>query len=320
MDVGGAVSRGIARTTRVLFRPFNLGAWFSWGFVFWLASLVDPIADWNGKLKLPDFGGSRHASTGPTTLPDPIELPPEIQDALDRHAAAIGAAVATTIVLSFVLGIVFMWIGCRGLMMSYRSISIGYVGIGEAWRETAKPANALFRLHLLVSGIGSVIALPLLAVAWHGVASAYGGGERDLQVLVRIAIPFLLVVGAIGIVVALVFFVARQFLAPILLFVPKCTLREAFARFFRMLSQDTGGVMLFVLARIGLALVLAVISSFFSAITCCIGGLPLLHQTILAPALAFDRAFTLHALASIGPEYAAMAPELPAYAPNPWRR
>lgn len=306
MDVSGAVSRAITRSQRVMFRPFNIGVWFTFGFVFFLTSLIDPIGGYSGRLELPDF------STRPSTTPTLPEIPaiPEIPPELARHATAILAGIAAAGVVAVVLGIVAVWIGCRGLMMSYRSVAMGFVAIGESWRETAKPANRLFRFYLLFSAISLVLIVPLLALGVMSVIGLHQNGERNPSAFLAAVVPHFVVLGVLGLAAALIAFATRNFIAPFLLFFP-CTVREAWSRFFRVLRANPAGVLVFVLLRTVLAILVGVFSSIVAACTCCIGGLPVLHQTALAPLLFFDRALTLHVLASLGPEYAMLAPELP---------
>jgi hypothetical protein len=309
MDVTGAVSRALARSQRVLFRPFNIGLWFAFGFVFFLASLIDPIGGYSGRFELPDFS---HGPSAPKTLPDLPDIPPEIA----QHQATILVALSIAGLIGLAVGVVVTWVGCRGLMMSYRSVSMGFVAIGESWRETAKAANALFRFSLLLGGVLLLVSIPLVALAVTGVMGLYESGERSVSPFLLAVVPHLVVLGVLGLFAALVSFVTRTFIAPFLLFFP-CTVREAWARFFRVLRSDPIGVVLFIVLRTVLAILVGVFSSIVATCTCCVGGLPVLHQTVLAPILFFDRAFTLHTLASIGPEYAMMAPELP---PSPWQK
>jgi len=294
MQVIGAIAPAFERTKRAMFQPFDIGRWLAFGFVFFVASLIDPIGGYSGRMNFP------RRPSGGVTLPE-IELPPEIAD----HWNTILIAGGLALVVATVAGIALAWVGARGLMMTYRSVASGFVAIGESWRETAKPANALFGMSIAVSAIGAVFALPLLALGIFQARDLYVAGERDAAVMLRAIFPFLLGLGAIGFAGAIVGFVIRQFIAPFLLFFP-VSVREAWSRFFAVLRSNPLGVLGFLAARIVIAFVVALISSIVSTCTCCIGGLPILHQTVLAPVLFFDRAFTLHVLASIAPEYASL--------------
>src|ERR1041384_6877072 len=132
MQVTGAISPALERVKLALFRPFDIGKWLACGFVFFLASLVAPVGGYSGRFDLP------RRSSAP--LPELGDLPPD----LAQHASTIAIVGALGFVIAVAIGIVLAWVGARGLMMAYRSVAMGYVAIGESWRETAKPANALF--------------------------------------------------------------------------------------------------------------------------------------------------------------------------------
>ena len=58
-------------------------------------------------------------------------------------------------------------------------------------------------------------------------------------------------------------------------------------------------------AKLGVALMAG-------ALTCCVGFLPVIHQTIMSPYYVFERAWGLNVLASLGPDF-----DLIGYAPAP---
>jgi hypothetical protein len=47
----------------------------------------------------------------------------------------------------------------------------------------------------------------------------------------------------------------------------------------------------------------ALLGMVLGVVTCCIGLLPIVHQTLMAPYYFFERSHTLHMLASLGPEF-----------------
>lgn len=304
MDVFGAINRSWNTSKGALFAPFNVGTWLAFGFVSFLASLIDPSGG-TGRLNLPGGGGGRPTTpTGPGAPPADFD---ELVRWLHEHADLLVTLGALALVTAIVVGLVFVWLGCRGLMIAYRSVALGHVAIGEGWRETRAPANALFWTYAIFSAVSFVLMVPLAILAFVRALALYEGGERDAGVYFTALAPHAVVLGVGALLGLLVGFVLRCFIAPYLLFF-RCTAGEAWSRFFSVLRAHTGGVLLFVVARAILATVIGVLSAIVSTCTCCVGGLPVLHQTILAPVYFFDRAFTLHALASIDQEHALLAP------------
>lgn len=303
MDLFGAAQRSWNSAARALVRPFDLGAWLAFGFVSFLASLVDPGLGFSGRG--PNLPGTSPPGGRPSApLPD-LDEPLR---ALSEHSDTILVAGALVLVATLAAGALAAWIGCRGLMIAYRSAHQGRVAIGEGWRETRAPANALFRLHLALSLVGLLVMLPVLGLAAARLWGEWEAGERDAAALVASLAPHMVLAGVVALAGATAAFVLRTFIAPYLLFF-RCTSGEAWSRFASLLRARPGAVLGLLVARAALSVALGAISTLVSTVTCCVGGLPVLHQTILAPVCFFDRAFTLHALASIDDEHALLAPE-----------
>jgi hypothetical protein len=303
MDVFGAANRSWGSTHGALLRPFNIGTWLAFGFVSFLASLIDPSGGYSGRPGMPGGGGGGRGGGAGAPMPDLGEG----LHGLREHSELLVMLGITALVVGAVVGLALMWVGCRGLMIAYRSVSLGHVAIGEGWRETRAPANALFRTYALFSVLSFVVIVPLAVLAVFRGLSLYDEGERDIAIYATALVPHLIVMSVAGVLAMLVGFVLRNFIAPYLLFF-RCTAREAWGRFFTVLRAHPGAVIVFLFARAVLAIVIGIFSTIVSTCTCCIGGLPVLHQSLLAPVYFFDRAFTLHALATLDDEHAGLAP------------
>jgi hypothetical protein len=70
-----------------------------------------------------------------------------------------------------------------------------------------------------------------------------------------------------------------------------------------VLRTSFGTVLLFGLFRAVVAMVIVSAEIVVVLATCCIGAIWVVHQTLCAPLLVFDRAFTLCAIGSMGPDY-----------------
>jgi hypothetical protein len=69
----------------------------------------------------------------------------------------------------------------------------------------------------------------------------------------------------------------------------------------------------FLLVRMLIAVVQGICETIAVYVTCCLGGLPVIHQVVTAPFTAFERAYTLHVLESLGPQYKLIVD------PPPWQ-
>ena len=91
--------------------------------------------------------------------------------------------------------------------------------------------------------------------------------------------------------------------------------REAWKKFWSVGKNFIGQIVLFFVLRIVFSMLAGVIGVVAGFVTCCLGFLPVLHQTVMAPYYVFERAWTLEILASMGPEFdvrsAGVAPQGP---------
>ena len=110
-------------------------------------------------------------------------------------------------------------------------------------------------------------------------------------VLLLVMIPFALV-GAM----------ARNFVAPIML-KHGLTAREGWKRFWAVGKDHVGSIIGFFVLRIVVAIGAGIVGTIAAVCTCCLGFLPILHQTLMAPYYVFERAWTLEVLASMSPDF-----------------
>jgi hypothetical protein len=307
---------------RILFRPFNIGTWFSFGFIFFLQSCIEGGGGGNN-LRLPNTnGGGGHGggNGGGDTGNNLAGLAHELLHSLHLGGGGGGGGagpgfgpgdlpetgvlliiVAVACVVAIPLIILMMWLGTRGQMMAIRAVATGQPGIGDQWNATRDAGGKLFKFHLAMTGIGMVFSLPLIG---GGVLLAMpvirdGAGIETILpmliglgvVLVLFMIPFLLVNA-----------MARNFVAPIML---KHGLgaRDGWKRFWAVGKGHMGGIFLFYVMRVLVGIGASIVGIVAGFLTCCLGFLPVLHQTLMAPYYVFERAWTLEVLASMSPDF-----------------
>jgi hypothetical protein len=208
---------------------------------------------------------------------------------------------AAAIVVAIPLVILMLWLGTRGQMMAIRSVASGQAGIGDQWNATRDAGGRLFKFHLAMSGISMVFLLPLA-----------GGGVLLAMPVIRDGAPFETILPAlIGLGVVLVLLMiplllvnamARNFVAPIML---KHGLgaRDGWKRFWAVGKNHLGGIFLFYVMRVVVGIGAGIVGILAGFLTCCLGFLPVLNQTLMAPYHVFERAWTLEVLASMSPDF-----------------
>jgi hypothetical protein len=197
--------------------------------------------------------------------------------------------------------LVGLWLGTRGQMMAIRGVATSNATLGELWNATAAAGTGLFKFHLVLMAIGAVVFVPLLVLAAVILIPIFQDTARiedTWPALVAIAVVALLAC----IPFALVGAFTRNFVAPVML-KEGLGARDAWKRFWAVGKSHVGAIVLFFLLRFLVSLGAQILATIVGFVTCCIGFLPVLHQTIMAPWYVFERAWSLEALASLGPEF-----------------
>jgi hypothetical protein len=302
LNIDGAFGRAFDTMKRFLFRPFDIGKWFVFAFIVWLAELGEGATNLPTNFNLPGRGGTTPA--------------PDFSDALEWLRDNRGTIIAVAVVGGLVvlaLGMLVSWLSARGTMMALRAIALDHARLGEHWNETREAAWSYFGFRVLLT----VISLPfsVTTAVWAVVAvldvSAKGAG--DFTDYIWAIVPPVALLLVFSLLLAPFHFLGRNLLAPMLLRFGG-GLRANWARTTNVVRTSLGGLLLFMLVRMVIAFVQGICETIAVYVTCCIGGLPVLHQFVSAPFTAFERAFTLRVLESLGPEYKLIV-EPPAWQP-----
>lgn len=309
MDPTEGFEDALERTKDFLFRPFNLTIWISIGLMV-LFEGCGSGGGGGGNLRLPNFGSEGggsglkglEASGAAAGLDGPIMI-----------GIVLGA-----VILTLAMTVVFSYLGARGTMMFCRAIATGDVSLADNWRMTEKPSMSLFKFNLIV--MGSMVGAGLLV---SGIMFAVTGGFQ------RFEGPALAVAALMGLLAIPIFVLyqcmaslLRNFVAPLMWkFDIECV--PAWELFHAAVKDNLGPVFVFLLIRFGLSIAIGVATMIVGFITCCIGFLPVISQTLTAPLHVFERSYSFKVLESAGPDFAmleALKPKAfgePPVAPGP---
>ena len=292
MDATGTVGRAWDRMRKALF-PFDFGNWISYGVIFFLQSLVE-----GSGLSFPSTG-SRSSGRGGSARPDWRETAVDVQRWIDANKGSLVLIASVTIVLVLALGVLMLWLGARGQMMSIRAVATGRAAIGEHWDATRVAAWSLFKMHLVLSGVAFFVGAPLAGLAAFRLLDLAVIGAPD-DVIVTAMIPFVVVGSVLALVLMTITSILRNFVAPVM---QQCHMNvgQAWSHFAGAASGHWGSIVLFFVIRFFFALGAAIVAFVVGLCTCCIGALPVLHQTLMAPWYFFERAYGLEAIESLGP-------------------
>lgn len=302
LSVIAPVDPALRFTRGLLFERFGLSQWFALGFTAFLASLG------KGGGFNPGLGGGDRSRAGDGAS---AILTGWIRD----HLALVLAAGAIIFLLALALGLLFTWLSSRGKFMFLDNLVKGRAEVADPWRRFQAPGNALFLFRV---GVGFAALGAMVVVTAVGLLFAYPDlrahrlGPRSLAAFCLGL--FLLL--TLAVVLGLLRLVVEDFVVPVVYRRGLSPL--AALRLFRdeMLAGHEGALLLYVLARIVLALVAGVLVLLGTCLTCCIAGLPYLSSVAFLPLLVFTRAYSLYFLAQFGPEWRFL-PEEPSSVPAP---
>jgi hypothetical protein len=315
ISVTAAMEPAFDRVKQMLFRPFNLGRWFTIGFCAWLAGLGESGGggrfNWNS-------GGGHHS--GGTSGGE--EFRHFYFQARDYVLANIGWLLPLLIfvmLLGLGLWLVMLWLNSRGKFMFLHCVALDRAEVEVPWRQYAGAANSLFRFRLVVGLIGMVVMLPLLVVIGAVIVQMVLRGEPEVagvMLAVGLGLGFILLV--LGF--ALVHKLLVDFVVPIMyLRGGRCL--AAWREFLGLLRGNFWRFVLYLLFFMVLNMAIGVLVLLAILVTCCIAGclmmLPFLGTVVLLPVLIFKRAYPLYFLAQFGPQFDVFPPAPVAPPPPP---
>jgi hypothetical protein len=297
ISVANPVSPAIERTRLVLFRPFDIGKWFTLGFCAFLAFLGE---GGSGNFN-PNTGGQGGGGGVGEQVKKGI-------DWLDEHMALVLALAAVGLLVGLALSALFTWLSSRGKFMLLDGIVHNRAAVKAPWREYQREGNSLFGFRFLF-GLASMVVFFVdvglaLALAWPDIQSRTFGSSATLALAVGIPL-FVLIALATG----LINLFLQDFVVPIM-YLRRIRVLEAW-RVFRdsFLAGRVGTFVLYVLFKIILGIAVGVVALFLFCITCCLAIIPYLGSVILLPVEVFVVAYPLYFIEQFGPEWRFFPPE-----------
>ncbi len=302
MSVTQPVGQAIDRARKVLFQPFDIGKWLVIGFCAWLASLGEG-GGFPGGFHL---GGSPHGH-GRHSLRAGLD---QARDYVMQNIGWIVPLVIALVAVGLVIWLVVLWLSSRGRFMFLHCVALNTAEVSVPWTRFDSAANSLFLFRLVIGLISLAVTLPLvggllLVVLRMVIREAVSPGGLLLAVL------FVCTMMVLGIVFWIIGRLTTDFVVP-LQFLRRSRCLEAWRELRGLLPGNLGNLVLYLLFRIVLAIAIAAILVAVVLATCCLAGclfaLPYLGTVFLLPILVFERAYSLHYLAQLGPDYDVFAP------------
>jgi hypothetical protein len=293
-----AAQAALAHTRTALF-PIRFQKWIVLGF---LAFLDQCGRTFNG-------GGSswrdgrKHASWGGAD-----GVGEKVARAVDTAAAWLSAhaawvAIAATLgllAICVVVGVV-LWVNARGTFIYLDAVSGGRTDVGRSWKQHARAADSYFGLRFalalvvlaVVLFVGGLVGVALLAFASGRLEGATGPllliALVPVVALLLIALPLLALAG-----MALRDFVAPLQVATGLGCGPAARVLEG------LLIANPGAFIVYLLLKLLVVMLTGMVVVVGGCLTCCLGFLPVVLQTLFQPLFFFERSFSLFLLKQMG--------------------
>jgi hypothetical protein len=312
MDVLNTVGPAVDTAKRRL-KP-EASSWFAFGVIFFLQSCVEGGASCGGANQIGKFSnlgswGSPSPSRGSKGAENMLHGLSGLSSGgplfggheLEKLKGLLAFGVPLLLLfgfLAFLFWGLFIAIGSLGQAFSIHAVATGETDLTMS-DEIKTLTTRFIKFHLLQSLLSLLIFGPGLAVVL--VKLPWAGGDLPTDFFGILAV---IVVATFGMLLPIGFFGAffRNFVAPISL-LRRCTFMEAYRIVVGAPSFSWLAVVGAFLLRLVYGMIAGVVATILGIVTCCIGFLPVLHQTLMAPYYIFERAHTLQMLAALGPDY-----------------
>lgn len=309
------IGSAIEKTREILFRPFDLGKWFTIGFCAWLATL----GEGGGNFNFDGGGGGPHS--GGQSQDFHQELHNLKEGFLENLHIIIPIAIVVVLII-VAISLLVMWLTSRGKFMFLHCVARNVAEVKNPWKRYASQANSLFLFRLVLAFVGMMTGLlfvvPIVLLIIPMVQS-------DFQALMfaPIAAIALLILFAIiiGLVFSVIMTLTDDFVVPVM-YINNCTLVEGWRSFWQLCKANKGKFFLFLLFLILVNIVLGVITFAIvvgACCLCCIGiifMIPYIGTVALLPIHVWRRAYSALFFAQFGPQFDVFAQTDPVVVPT----
>jgi hypothetical protein len=314
MRISPALDEAVEQAKRLLFRPFDIAVWVSFGCVVFLEYFsLRQVLGWMsngfqmvGASWVPPTTGQAPA---PAIVTDP-------QAWLREHRLEIALWAGVLVVIYLVLGTLFLYLQSRAKLMRIRITATLDARLAENWRAVGPLTGSLFLFRLVLYLIWAAAAGTLLGGAALRLLSLAEANTAAFEAYLRALAPWVVAYLGIAFLLWIVTTLLDNFVAP-LMYRFNLPVGAAWSHFRAVSRGNIGAILLFLLIRFAYHIPFPVLAFAAGCLTCFMGFLPVIHQTILAPFYAFDRAFSLALLGTLGPDYRMLADEPPAQRRGP---
>jgi len=235
-----------------------------------------------------------------------------VSEWLSDHSLLVLTGAAAAIVAVAAVLAVILWINARGTFMYLDNVASGRAEVRRPWREHAGTAWSYFGWRYALS-FGSfmvfalVVGIVLASVlgVLNGRVDSPSGGLALLAL-----VPLVMVLLLSAPILALALVALRDFVAPLQMSTG-LSCGSAAGLLETLITAQPGVFIVYALLKLLFVVLSSVVVAVISCLTCCIGFLPLVKQTIFQPLYYFERAWPLFLLRQLGYDLPGRLPAAP---------
>jgi hypothetical protein len=288
-------SRAWKRMVMILFKPFNLGKWFSLGFTAFLAEL----------LRTGRGGGYNFRfSKGDLDWDEFFELPWRIIEWLSQHPIWT-AVIIVGLVIAIVVFVVLAWLSSRGMFMFLDNVAHNRSLIVKPWGEFKAIGDSLFLWRLVFSIISFIISMGFMVVTFFVARNIYLSGYGFVSYLMLI-IAGLLIGLLLFLVIGYISMFLNNFVVPIM-YKTGLMVNNAWRIFLMLFGRHVFHFILYGVFIFGLYILVVIGIVICGLMTCCCGFIllmiPYIRSVLMLPVSVAFRALSLEFLEQFGDEY-----------------
>lgn len=290
MNIEQPIRNAWKRTRERLFRPFSLTIWLRLGFVAWLASFLagSDVPSFN-------FSFSQHTEGHSESWGLPHWL----------ESGGLEGTVLVVCGIVLVVGLFLLllfWIGARAQFIFLDNVVHRRTEVQQPWREFREQGNRFFGFYAWVASVPLVVAILILLAALVAFWPDLMAGQWPVWQRFFPWIGAMFVVALFGMGWSLGLLLYRDFGVPIL-YVENCSATEAAMRIWDIIRRSPGQCLLYLVARIILAVVCGMLGGAILVATCLFASLPYIGTVLTLPLWVFRQSFVLDCLSQLAPEY-----------------
>jgi hypothetical protein len=291
-------ARAAYHHTRSELFPIRLEKWLVLGLLAFLDQCGRTFRGGGGS----SGGGHGH---GPGGWPPHVEQvgawAERVSEWLAAHAVLLALGVVVGLLVFGILAAIVLWFNARGVFMYADAVATGRTDVGRMWRQHAAAASSYFGWSL---GLTFAILFTVLFAGGLVVATVFAFAAGRLPgtggwLVLAAIVPVLALLAVALPLLALAGVALRDFVAP--LQVAADLPCGAAARLLESLVvAQPGAFVLYLLIKLLVVVGTGLVVVIFGCLTCCLGFLPIVMQTVFQPLFHFERSLSLMLLRQMG--------------------